>query len=307
MRVPHKILALAVLLIAAAQSVFIFVDFDLGVALGYEAFVLAIAALMLALEHSSTLRRVTGQLQDVASKLEGVADDQLDSVARELESVAQSVPTRGIGVFPEYLSEVAGLVGRATKSIQILCDTPAHGAFSNTDAFSEYWSRLRHKVVDDNIEIKCAFFDASGREQLHYAQIAEDRGSWQSWQERNQRNCEAFDDLAQKSKLPRPDGDSATEIWAAEPDTYVASMMTINRTVLSTFNHGAEIEQIPYEDPLHDGPSVYFWLRDEDQEAVFVIVPVRGIGVKELAGFHTREPALIRALSTVYDHRGKGG
>jgi len=91
--------------------------------------------------------------------------------------------------------------------------------------------------------------------------------------------------------------------WADTPTAYVDNMMAINSHVLERFDPSVAIEELEFNDPLHEGPTVYFWLRDVDQEAVFVIVPVRGIGVRDLAGFHTREPELIRALGTVYDHR----
>lgn len=257
---------------------------DFAEKLGLEAVVVAVAAVVFAFQHSNKLKVVTD----------------------ELHSVALSVPTRGIGIFPSYLSEVPGLISRAKESITILCDTPAHGAFSNTAAFAEYWKMLRHLMVDGTVSIKCKFFDAPGREKLHEAQIKRDLGNWPAWTEHNRENCKAFDQLAHELKVEPPGGSDAgtpEKVWAEDPETYVESMMAINATVLSSFA-GDQAEVLTFDDPLHHGPSVYCWLRDDDQEAVFVIVPVRGIGVQDLAGFHTREPELIRALGTVFQHPG---
>jgi len=275
---------LLLLVIIPGQALLLFRGLDPAEKLGCEAIVLAVAAIVVAIRHA----------------------DGLETMEVELRAFALSVPTRGIGVFPSYMSEVAGLVGRATNSITILCDTPAHGAFSNSVAFEKYWKTLRGMMVGGDVKIKCTFFDAHGRRELHYAQIAGDASHWNAWKERNRANCEAFDRLAQKAGLepssPR-NSEGPVVAWADTPTAYVESMMAINTDVLSSFDRSVTIEQLGFSDPLHEGPSVYFWLRDDDQEAVFVIVPVQGIGVRDLAGFHTREPELIRALGTVYDHR----
>ncbi len=177
---------------------------------------------------------------------------------------------------------------------------------------------LRHLMVDGDVNIKCTFFNKAGRKALHRAQIEGDFEAWESssdkwdaWKERNRANCEAFDELVRKRGSAfgmegREDGREPTAAWANTPKDYVKSMMAINKAVLSSLDGSTKVEQLPFAHPLREGPSVYFWLRDDDQEAVFVIVPVRGIGVQDLAGFHTREPELIRALGTVYAHRVEG-
>lgn len=275
--------------------------FDVNRMLGFEAVALAIAAVLIAILHTS--------------KLEGVAED--------LHDVSRSLPTRTVGAFPSYLPEVVELVGRTKESLTILCDTPAHGAFSNTDTFTEYWRMLRHLMAEGDVSINYTFFDRAGREALHGAQIAKDfdacdsdawdssSDKWDVWKERNNENCKAFDSLARQRgsafgmEIP-VDGREPTSTWANTPKAYVESMMAINEAVLSSFDGSTGVEELGFNDPLREGPSVYFWLRDDDQEAVFVIVPVRGIGVRDLAGFHTREPELIRALGTVYAHREEG-
>jgi hypothetical protein len=273
------------LALAAAQGMWLMPSLDLATQLGFEAVVLAVAAVIFAVQH--------------ATELEQVADG--------LRGLAASVPTRGIGVFPAYMAEVAALVGRTTDSLRILCDTPAHGAFSNTAAFEQYWRELRHLNVD-GITINGTFLDAVGREQMHRAQIQGDEDEWAAWQQRNRAHCEAFDRFARSMAVqpPAERDEDAVVTWAATPDSYIRSVMAINDAVATEFDARMTVEWLGFNDPLHEGPSVYFWLRDEDQEAIFVIVPVRGIGVRDFAGFHTREPALIRALCNVYEHRQRG-
>lgn len=274
------------LVLLLGQSLWLLDDLDLGEKLGLEGVLVAVVAFALAIQQAKDLETVVGELQ----------------------GVTKSLPTRGLGVFPRYMPMVAELTQRAQRSIKVLCDTPAHGAFSNTAAFEEYWANLRHRMVD-GVKVECTFFDPSGREQLHRAQIKADKDDWKGWQKRNRKNCEAFDRLARDNKIAPPShGQQPLEAWADTQDAYVKSMMAINQVVESVLEDSpAAFELLEFEKPLHEGPTVYFWLRDEDQEAVFVIVPVRGIGVRDLAGFHTREPELIRALTTVYAHRSEGG
>ena len=281
-----KNLAPVLLVLLVGQSIWLLDSLDSAQKLGLEGVVVAVAAVVLAIQHAR----------------------DLDTVVDELRSVTQSLPTRGLGVFPRYMPMVAELTQRAQGSIKVLCDTPTHGAFSNTAAFEEYWTGLRHKIVD-GVEVECTFFGPPGRKQLHRAQIRADEKDWQNWQKRNRKNCDAFDRLARRNRITPPlDREQPLEAWANTPDTYVKSMMAINGVAESVLEDGSStFDLLEFKNPLHEGPTVYFWLRDEDQEAVFVIVPVRGIGVRDLAGFHTREPELIRALTTVYAHRSEGG
>jgi len=272
------------------QALWFLHGLDFAEKLGLEAVVIAIAlgvpAIDIAVQHAR----------------------DLEAVATRLEALATAVPTRGIGVFPDYLSEVVGLVKRADKSIKILCDTPAHGAFSNPTVFHQYCKELRHKIVDGRVLIECAFLDEAGRQKMHRAQIADSSDNWEKWQEANQENCAAFDVLAASFGVTAPSSgtraDDPISTWAATPDMYVASAMGINERVLEAIR-GAQvsIEELTFTNPLREGPGVYFWIRDRFEEAVFIIVPVRGLGVKQLAGFHTKDRVLIEALYTVYDNR----
>lgn len=270
-----------VLIVVPAQGLWFLDGPSFAEKISIEALLLAIAAVMFAVQHTN----------------------ELDAVADELRGITRALPTRGIGTFPRYLSEVTGLVERASESISVLCDTPAHGSFSNTPAFTAYWEALRLKMIQGEVEISCTFFDAKGREELHWAQIAADKECkrWKAWKKRNRENGVAFDRLARKHGIDPPQSNAQWPIdaWADTPASFVASMNGVNQAVLSSFDHSLKVQELPFKDPLHDGPSLYFWLRDHDQEAVFVIVPVQGKGVSDLAGFHTREPELIRALHTV--------
>jgi hypothetical protein len=260
---------------------------DLPDTLGFEAVLLAVAAVLFAVQHTA----------------------ELDQVTDELRGVAESLPTQGIGVFPTYMGEIAELVGRTRQRLRIICDTPAHAAFSNTAAFALYWQNLGRLCFDGgNVTISCAFINPDGRKLMHEAQIESDKKDWEAWKKRNGKNCEAFQRFASGLRVGPPaeeNGHNAVETWSATPEDYVESMMRINKAVAARLSHSMDIDWLPLEDVRHDGPNIYVWIRDEDQEAAFVIVPVPGTGVRDFAGFHTRAPELIRALNNVFEFQRK--
>ncbi len=248
------------------------------------ALVLGLPALMSAIEHANTLK----------------------AVARDLQEVADTVPTRSVGIYPDYLSEIAQLVGRASESIKILCDTPGYGMFSNSRGFLEYLTALRRKIDDPGVTVECRFLDSAEREQLHTAQIAPFSNRWREWQELNRDKCIAFAELTRRLRGTPPTDADTTSPWAITQDEYVAWLMKVNEILLEHQLHGADrldrltvLDENRNVDALRQGPSVYVWIRDT-QEAVFVMVPLRGAGVRDLAGFSTRQPELIRALTQVF-------
>ncbi|HEV7775089.1 MAG TPA: hypothetical protein VGO48_17555 [Conexibacter sp.] len=309
-RQRRKKLTYAGLLLAliAAQGMWFVPGLDLANTLGFEAVLLAVAAVVFAVQHATELGNATDELGSLTVSAGQHATD-LQAVADELRSVAKSLPTRVIGVFPLYMGEIAELVGRTRSSLRIICDTPAHAAFSNTADFERYWQNLGRLCFDGgNVAITCAFIDRDGRRLMHDAQIKSDRDDWAAWKDHNRANCEAFQRFAVSLRV-RPvkqDKHDPVEAWGAEPEDFVQSMMRINEAVTASLSHRMDIDWLPSEDPLHDGPNIYVWIRDEDQEAVFVIVPVPGVGVRDFAGFHTRAPELIRALNHVFEfQRGR--
>jgi hypothetical protein len=261
---------------------------DFAEKLGLEGVIVALAlglpALLIAMEHASML---------------GV--------------VAKDLPTRSIGSFPGYLPEIARLVDRATERITILCDTPGYGMFSNSRAFSEYLAALRRKIDDSDVRVECILLDDREREQLHRAQVKPHIDDWSRWREDHRDECAAFAVLSRQlrgaSGKERPDPGTCS----ATPDEYVQSLMELNAILLERKLHGVDDLQLlqlrDAEDRVHalrQGPSVYVWIRDATQEAIFVLVPVRGTGVRSLAGFITREPALIKALGSVVARHAEG-
>jgi hypothetical protein len=68
--------------------------------------------------------------------------------AHNLKSMTGKLSTRYLGTFPEYLSEIAELLKGAKKRIDICCDFPAYGHFSNVDAFRSYRNVLSQKKIE---------------------------------------------------------------------------------------------------------------------------------------------------------------
>lgn len=80
-------------------------------------------ALTLAIFESIVSKKRGEQLKEVSINLE--------SHHEKLHKIGQSLSTQVIGVFPEYLPDIAYLLSRARKQVLIMCAYPQHGAFSN--------------------------------------------------------------------------------------------------------------------------------------------------------------------------------
>lgn len=76
--------------------------------------------------------------------------------AKDLKSIALRISTRYLDTFPDYLAEIAELLGRAKKSIVICSDFPAYGRFSNYHAFIDYEAILiKKRAAGVSIDMTC--------------------------------------------------------------------------------------------------------------------------------------------------------
>jgi len=264
------------------------------------AVVFGILALRIALYHEIELGQVSGTLDDVSVRLEGVSD---------------SVLTRTVGVFPSFIPHVTALFAQAEKSITVMCDNPAYGIFSNGDAFDAYAAELKGKIAsrtsNPSFRVDLMFLADEEREELHrdqvslYATTAED---WENWRKGDQTHTRLEEFLKRAHSVCQPDAPTlpADEIekTLAEltVDRYVERLAAVNKALLTHHFYGANRRVLRFRDQegksqaRSRGPSIYFWMRDR-KHAIFAIVPLgdEPDQSREVA-FETHDPAMIEAL-----------
>jgi hypothetical protein len=282
------------------------------------AVVFGVPALRTAVEHESALEGVSGTLSDVslglsgvsggltgvAGDLQGVSQD-VTTVSKSLEDVANSVLTRTLGEFPGFFQNVPDLIGRAKRSVMVMCDNPAYAVVSNGPAFASYLERLKTCITRGR-EVQLMFLDAPEREELHLDQVG--RGApAEKWEAGRASDAERRADFLRRADRlcdPRTRRTTGYEEEAAglSIDGYVKRLHDVNQAVLCRHMAGAERKLMKFRDsggsPMArtNGPSIYFWMRD-DQEAIFVVVPLAA--AREVA-FSTVDKNLIAALKGVY-------
>ncbi|HET9677654.1 MAG TPA: hypothetical protein VFP21_09140 [Solirubrobacterales bacterium] len=89
------------------------------------------------------------QYFDARVTLEKLADStsSLDGVSRSLSHVQQSISTRTIGDFPDFLEEITKVLGGAEKEVWICCDVPGYGLISSPKLFFRYLEQLQVKSL----------------------------------------------------------------------------------------------------------------------------------------------------------------
>jgi hypothetical protein len=71
----------------------------------------------------------------------------LNGVTRSLNDVQQSISTRTVGDFPDFLEEIVKMLEGAKKEIWICCDLPGYGMISSPELFSRYLEQIQIKSL----------------------------------------------------------------------------------------------------------------------------------------------------------------
>jgi hypothetical protein len=190
--------------------------------------------------------------------------------AAKLKSMTKTLSTKYLGKFPDYLSEIADLLKGAKKRIDICCDFPAYGHFSNIDAFRSYEAVLAEKKGHVKITLICP------KPTLRLHALRQ--------QFENQ-----FDTPSFQRKLGhflRDEGKEKAEAVTLEKFVHLlekSNVDTLRRVLLH------DHDMAPSDEILH----LFFWLVDE-RVAIFSI-PSRPEKASEY-GFYTSDRQLIKAL-----------
>lgn len=266
------------------------------------AVVLGFLALKVALHHDTDLKQVSGTLK-------GVSD---------------SVLTRTVGVFPDFIPHVTDLLGKAEKSILVMCDNPAYGIVSNGAAFDAYLVELKKKIAlrtsPASLSVELMFLADKEREELHKDQVhlPDDdsrQEKWEGWRDEYSILLKEF--FKRAHGICEPDAEeSLTDDSVARTvselsfEKYIERLLDVNSAVLKHHLYNSKRCLLEFRDQddkpkaRSHGPSVYFWMRD-GRHAIFAIVPL-GKEPKQSreVAFETHDPDMIEALRGMFSRYG---
>jgi hypothetical protein len=287
---------------------------------------------------SIAVRAAVSQQRDLIQVLETASAHEvsLRSVRDSIESVtgdamrrmSDALLTEHLGSAPDYLRDITALMGRANRSLRVLCDHPGYLVFSGGPDFDEYLRVLREKIAGctttpPRMRVNLLFLAERERQELHEHQVRPDTAdaqTWAAWCARESVQRRRRDGTKEPGRLPgfwarsaRILGSNDAEVPAEiSADHFVQRFLSVNGAIRDNYLAGADVHDLRFRDPAgnpiarRNGPSVYFWLRDEDDpreaEAIFVIVPLGAVEERAREqGFSTRDPELINALVGVFE------
>ncbi|WP_153798489.1 hypothetical protein [Foetidibacter luteolus] len=195
----------------------------------------------------------------------------------ELTVIKESLSTKYIGLFPDFVGYTVELLEGATRKMEIVCDFPCYSYFSDYKQYIEYTNVLREKKAS-NIQIQLTCPNAINRQKLVTKQF---RATEQNWKNRN----EIKDKLIEFIRRERVDK-TFDEMTIDDFNSYIGDINS--DTLKTTFkNNYFEVDQqLP----------VYYWIVD-DARAVFSIPSFTEYDREQ--GFLTNDAKLINALKMI--------
>lgn len=206
-----------------------------------------------------------------------------------LQAIRQSLSTRYLGLFPQYLAELAELVRQARQEIRILCDYPAYGCFSDAKAFLAYRRAIEDKI-NDGVKVYLLCYNEEKRSQFNDEQFPQGGTEWSAWKSKKENHARLEPLFQDYRKLAGLTISSVDELDETDFKKLVlaADRKMLDETLAKATNT-TEIETfIP----------IFFWLID-GREAVFSIASLSG-EVSE-HGFRTVSNDFIIAFKDMWE------
>jgi len=170
--------------------------------------------------------------------------------ARDAKLTRDSLSTRSVGQFPNFLTDIVQVLERARSEIVILCDFPAYGRFSNADTWRAYSEAILSKSASD-VRVSCVFLTPEARLDFSRKQFPEAAQSDLRWKQ--QLVARPFRDNL-FSFLKRHNRE--VEIATISFETFLEILEIDDKLALRTTFRDAEIIVTADSMPL------YFWIAD---------------------------------------------
>lgn len=251
-----------------------------------------------------------------------------------LSTIASHISTSSAGLFPDHLEAIAELVSRAQNggSVDILADCFDYGSFHPelhqrvmnelVDACRKRQVKLRWLVVGPpnarTVAIGSETADAKSNNALkHYLSVLRSDESFRRWlvekatsSEELKKAIEFINKGLSKEKQIKERGlmdfMGALKNFLKGGDDRIFASCKRKRDILLMFRQWYFVQElegvhaITRHLPDSGGPAMFIWLRDDDQEAVFMVVDPEHHQAN--AAVRTRDHELIGSLRLVFDH-----
>lgn len=102
----------------------------------------------------------------------------------ELKEIRNSISTKYIGQFPEYLKHITKLIESAEKSLNIVCDKPAFGHFSAMEESAKYIDSIEGKLLDKKVKVQLVFLNEELQNEDRKTQFKNSEMTWPQWKKR---------------------------------------------------------------------------------------------------------------------------
>jgi hypothetical protein len=216
-------------------------------------FVAGLVALFLAFKQFDDARRHTKKLEQLLLDGKGQKDKmeailiQAEIQQERLQDLADSLPTRFVGRFPQDLNAITRLLAGAKRKVDILCDFGGYGSFSAPVPFTEYFQEIRRRCLSQKehprVQIRLVIYTRRVADELLPLQF--DSNEFQ-----NTRQSQEFADFyTATGKQPAEKfGDWNSDMWDVEDDYRQALRVA-----------GVQVR-------VADEPApVFLWIRDGEE------------------------------------------
>ena len=235
-----------------------------------------VALLLAAFQHDEA-RRMKGSLKELVTSIAEQSKRQADIANGNLMYIRESMSTQYVGEHPIHMPEIAKLLGKATTSVEILCDVPGYGHYSARERYADYRAALE-RLANSNVKIAMAF----------YTKTLARRAAISAY-------GRSFDDISKAPEFIKHTANMEQPVTSAE-DFYD---LIVDKGYVRCYNH---FDELPSSSvaiiPVYKPVQIYFWIID-GRQAVFSIASL-GLKPSEFA-FTTSDAKLIIVFQRLFD------
>lgn len=218
--------------------------------------------------------------------------DRLEPLVSGLDRVASALPTRVLGEWPEYISDLARFVSRTERELKILCDVPSYGIASNLDGYLLYQRAIEQCLVDGKV-VSTIFLSPESRRELN-EQFTPD----EAWTDDFQTKIAAWAGRLEELGILEARPTDRVELIDAFEVTNQRALEGFRSAALLGGRHTGKKLLSHHE--VDGFMPLYLWIKD-GAEAVFAVALLPDLGQEIVITFVTIDPGLVAALEGVFD------